>query len=574
MEHVKGTSTAPEGDGDEAVKKRAEFLLNAQKALSAIVLSIHATRLYLITSCETPNQVWKALSQHFERNTLANKLFLKKQCFRMEMKENSSIDHHLKDMKDLTDKLAALGSPVSEEDQIVTLLGILPPKFSTLVTALEAGGGELSLGGVQQALRHEELKLRGMNVNLHASNKVTESALAETQKRVCYECGKPGHIKRYCPERTNRSQPFLPHNAKVSGPSKSNESKPVYVDNLLFSAVKTDDCLNSDCQWIIDSGASRHKSHEKDIFHAYKSFEVPETVELGDGRSVQAFGSGQIRLKVILEDGRKFINATMCDVLYVPKLNCNLFSVRAAVSNDNTVRFNDDGCYICSNEQSLCGIGYLTGKLYLLCCNVYIADKGLLANDKLPKLDLWHQRLGHLNVKQLKEAISELNVNDVESGLNFCESCTKGKMHKLPITPNATPMSTTRKLQIVHSDLCGPMESVSLGGSKYFVTFIDYLTRCCKVYFLEHKSEVFEAFKQYEAEMTNATQQQIQILRSDNGGEYCSAEFESYLKCKGIVHQFTVPHTPEQNGVAERTNRTLMESARTMLSHANLPKRF
>ena len=208
-----------------------------------------------------------------------------------------------------------MGSPVSEQDQIVTLLGSLPPKFSTLVTALEAGGGELSLGGVQQALRHEELKLRGMNVNLHASNKVTESALAETQKRVWYGCGKPEHIKRYCPKRTNRSQPFLPHNAKVVGPSNSNESKPLYVDNLLFSAVKTDDCLNSDCQWIIDSGASRHMSYEKDIFHAYKSFEVPETVGLGDGRSVQAFGSGQIRLKMILEDGRKFINATMCDVL-------------------------------------------------------------------------------------------------------------------------------------------------------------------------------------------------------------------------------------------------------------------
>ena len=146
--------------------------------------------------------------------------------------------------------------------------------------------------------------------------------------------------------------------------------------------------------------------------------------------------------------------------------------MRAAVSNGNTVRFNDDGCYIYSNEQSLCGIGYLTGKLYLLCCKVYISDKGLLANDKLPKLDLWHQRLGHLNVKQLKEAMSELNVNDVENGLNFCESCAKGKMHKLPITPNATPMPTTRKLQIVQSDLCGPIESVSLGGNK--TVFCDF----------------------------------------------------------------------------------------------------
>ena len=121
-------------------------------------------------------------------------------------------------------------------------------------------------------------------------------------------------------------------------------------------------------------------------------------------------------------------------------------------------------------QQSLSGIGYLTGKLHLLCCNVYITDKELLANDKLLKIDLWHQRLGHLNVKQLKEAISELNVNNVESGLDLCESCTKGKMHKLPITPNATPISTTRKLQIVHSDLCGPMEN----GNKWKQVFCDF----------------------------------------------------------------------------------------------------
>ena len=101
--------------------------------LSILALSIHTTHLYLITFCETPNQAWKALSQHFKRNTIANKLFKKnKQYFRMEIKK-SYIEYYLKDMKDITDALAALGSPVSEEDQMVTLLGSFLPNFLPLL---------------------------------------------------------------------------------------------------------------------------------------------------------------------------------------------------------------------------------------------------------------------------------------------------------------------------------------------------------------------------------------------------------------------------------------------------------
>ena len=88
------------------------------------------------------------------------------------------------------------------------------------------------------------------------------------------------------------------------------------------------------------------------------------------------------------------------------------------------------------------------------------------------------------------------------------------------------------------------------------------------------KAEVFEKFKEFEAAVTNATGSSIGALRSDNGGEYLSTEFLNYLKSKGIQHELTVPNTPEQNGVSERTNRTLMESARSMLSHAGLQNNF
>ena len=116
-------------------------------------MAVSTSQLYLITSADTPRGAWNALRNHFERDTLANKLFLKKQYFRMEMKEGTSLETHVKHMKEVSDRLAAIGSPISEEDQMVTLLGSLPHSYSTIVTALEARGSDnLSLNFVQQAL--------------------------------------------------------------------------------------------------------------------------------------------------------------------------------------------------------------------------------------------------------------------------------------------------------------------------------------------------------------------------------------------------------------------------------------
>ena len=112
---------------DATAQARAEFTKKSQRVFSTMVLAIGTSQLYLVTSCEKPREAWDSLRNHFERDTLANKLFLKTQYFRAEMKEGTSIEGHLTRMKELTDKLAAISAPISEEDQVVTLLGSLPP---------------------------------------------------------------------------------------------------------------------------------------------------------------------------------------------------------------------------------------------------------------------------------------------------------------------------------------------------------------------------------------------------------------------------------------------------------------
>ena len=129
-------------------------------------------------------------------------------------------------------------------------------------------------------------------------------------------------------------------------------------------------------------------------------------------------------------------------------------------------------------------------------------------------------------------------------------------------------------LELVHSDVCGKMNSPSLGGGEYFLTFIDDYTHYTWVYILKHKSEVFSKFKKWKALMENACGQKLKTLHTDRGGECTSTEFEEFLQSAGVHHELAVPKTPEQNGVAERMNRTLVESVRSMLVDASLPHKF
>lgn len=112
------------------------------------------------------------------------------------------------------------------------------------------------------------------------------------------------------------------------------------------------------------------------------------------------------------------------------------------------------------------------------------------------------------------------------------------------------------------------------GGAEYFLTFTDDKTKYTWVYILKTKDQVFDCFLQWKALVERQSKRKLKTLRTDNGGEYTSNKFEKYLKDEGIRHEKTVPKTPKQNGVAERLNRTLVESARSMLLDANLSKRY
>ena len=128
----------------------------------------------------------------------------------------------------------------------------------------------------------------------------------------------------------------------------------------------------------------------------------------------------------------------------------------------------------------------------------------------------------------------------------------------------------SEKLELVHTDVWGQAQVQSLGGSHYYVTFIDDATRKTWVYCIIQKSDVFHTFKKWKSLAKNETGKRLKCLKFDNGGEYFSKEFDSYCSHNGIRREKTVPGTPQENSVSERMNRTIMERARCMRVHAGL----
>lgn len=169
------------------------------------------------------------------------------------------------------------------------------------------------------------------------------------------------------------------------------------------------------------------------------------------------------------------------------------------------------------------------------------------------------------------DMVDGLNIDSCKTK-SICECCIEGKMTRLPFSESKNKSKDI--FDLVHSDVCPVPQVMTPGRKKYVVTFIDDYSHYTKIYLIGHKDETFEKFKEYLRAAENQFKKKIKVLRSDRGGEYISNEMKQFLKSEGIESQLTTPYTPEQNGVAERKNRYLMEMTRCMLIDSKLNLKY
>ena len=191
---------------------------------------------------------------------------------------------------------------------------------------------------------------------------------------------------------------------------------------------------------------------------------------------------------------------------------------------------------------------------------------------------LWHRRLGHISRERIEKLVNEGILQNLDfTDFHVCVDCIKGKQTK------HTKKGATRineLLEIIHKDICGPLSVPCFTGEKYFITFIDDLSRYGYVYLMHENSQAIDIFEMFITEVERQLDKKIKIVRSDRGGEYYGkydesgqnpGPFAKFLEKHGIRAQYTMPGTPQQNGIAERRNRTLMEMVRSMMSYSSVP---
>lgn len=220
--------------------------------------------------------------------------------------------------------------------------------------------------------------------------------------------------------------------------------------------------------------------------------------------------------------------------------------------------------------KEIIGCGTKRGGLY------YVDDFSMSrAHHMCPPVDkkerqiwLWHCRLGHPSFGYMKYLFPALFSNMLISDLK-CETCILAKSHRAhyPLSMN----KSTVPFALIHSDVWGPSPISTISGFHWFVIFVDDYTRMTWLYLLKHKNEVLSIFQSFHTMVQTQFSSKIQVLHSDNGGEYANHQFRAYFQLHGLIHETSWPQTPQQNGIAERKKRHILETARALLLGAHVP---
>ncbi|GJR98627.1 retrovirus-related pol polyprotein from transposon TNT 1-94 [Tanacetum coccineum] len=316
----------------------------------------------------------------------------------------------------------------------------------------------------------------------------------------------------------------------------NNEKKPEKTAEIAIAKGDSDgdvymaiDTENSRDELIVDSGCTFHMIPHRSWFTTYESFNGGN-VYIGNHSICLVIGKGNIQVK--MHDG---VVRTITGVRHVPDLKRNLISLSTLEANG--CKYSGEGGVMKIFKGALVLMKVIqSGGLYVLQGTV-VYGTAVVATSKasLDDSKLWHYRLGHMGEKGMK---------------------------------------TRDALDYIHSDLWGPSPATSRGGKRYMLTIIDDFSRKVWFFFLKHKDEVFPTFKEWKVLIENQTGKKIKKLRTDNGLEFCGESFNALCRKYGIARHHTLVRTPQQNGVAEIMNRTIMEKVRCMLSHPNLDKNF
>ncbi|WVZ75084.1 LOW QUALITY PROTEIN: hypothetical protein U9M48_023175, partial [Paspalum notatum var. saurae] len=322
--------------------------------------------------------------------------------------------------------------------------------------------------------------------------------------------------------------------------------------------------------WVMDSGCTQHMTGDFRMFTSLSgNVKEYDKITFGDNSKGKVEGLGKIEIS---------IEYSISNVLLVDSLNFNLLSVGQLCDLGFQCLFKPNkmiASKIDGGEEVFNGFRH--NNLYFVDFNSKKANLQACLFSKNSIGWLWHRRLAHVGMSILKKVMKK----DLVRGLNditfekdkLCSACQAGKQ-VANTHPGKTFMSTSRPIELLHMDLFGPTTYTSIGGNNYGFVIVDDFSRYTWVYFLEDKTEVAHVFSKFAKRAQNEFNTSIVKIRCDNGKEFDNTSIEEYCDEVGIKHEFSAIYTPQQNGVVERKNRTLITLARSMLDEYGTSEKF
>lgn len=540
------------------------------KAKAKLILTIDASLYVHIKEPKSAKELWDKLKSLFADSGFTRKINLLRALISTRLEDCDSMGIYVNQIVETAQKLRGTGFKIDEEWIGSLLLAGLPEKFSPMIMAIEHSGIDITADSIKTKLLDMEVDADKSGSAFAGKGKMTGSHSVKQRFKVgqpcaggsreginvnnvkCYNCKQFGHFKNKCPNKTVRNL---------------TKQKPVNAFSVVF--------LNgqfSKNDWYIDSGASVHLTPNQYWMENVSEETNLKEIMVANRMKTPVTCKGDVNITTLVND--KKYDISVKGILCVPELTTNLLSVSQLIKSGNTVKFEADGCKVFNRQNVLVATANLVENVYRLNINeslqCSLAATSITAN-------VWHRRFGHINNSDLKKM-----KNGIVSGVTWkdqaysetqsCVVCCEGKQTRAPFKNKGSRAKGL--LDVIHMDVCGPMENKSIGGARYFLLFVDDYSRMVFIYFLKTKDQVIDCFKEFKAMVENQLVKKIKVIRSDNGLEFCNANFNNFLKQNGIIHQLTNPYTPEQNGMVERMNRTVVEKARCMIFDAKLDMKF
>lgn len=592
------------------VDRKEEWVDKNNLAMHIILSNLSKSYMGMIQRMTSAYEMWNAIVINYGATGDEAKLALEGEYQNARIRRNESALEFAQRLFELRAAAKELGAELTERDMITKLVNCLELRYEMLVICITGepestktyaklmarikqysvmfpdkerivdrkferrlksnNGYQRTNWRLQEATALNAERSYHKNSNLKrsfsAQRKGSESRPKKDLSQIeCYKCHKKGHYKSDCPNE-----------------KKARERSAMVAEAYLSESVIDD-------AWLIDSGATDHMINTMNNIQNYTQFDKPMPVRIGDARLLASYGKGTVSLEVTI-DGKKRV-LDLKDTLYVPDLKRKLISVSKGVDNGMSVNFEGQKVVVFDTTKTKVLEGTKCGKLFKVHCREFLeGDKEAQLNEveepnEESNLNLWHCRLAH----QSKSNIIKMKNSDVVTGLENldivkeskqsdldkidCEACCFAKQTKTAV-PRSHKERVTEVGMNVHVDICGPIGALSYNKKSYFILFKDEYSTYRHIYFMKSREEAYNLIRKYVAEVKADTNKNVLRFTSDRGSEFTSNRTQQFFLENQIAHAMSAPFTPQQNGIIERDNRTVMEATRAMLFYASMPEKL